>query len=169
MRKNLFLVFLASAFLALPLAAQRPGGAEIRVDRFPATNSYPQVALAPNGDFVVVWQTGNPDLPREPPRVWLRLFRADGKPKTTQLRASTGRAPENLPRLAMAADGSFLVVWQEGEQDTGVFGRRFNADGRPRGDRFRLSVSTEDVQEQPAVLVRPIGRLVDHRLPAGAP
>lgn len=152
MRKHLALVLLASSLLALPVAAQRPRGGEIRVDRFPAINLYsPQVGLAPNCDFVVVWQTGNIYSPEETARIWLRIFRADGKPKTKQLRVSNTTPGEMWPHLTMAADGSFLVVWQSGSpEDTSVFGRRFDADGTPRGERFRLSANTQGSQEQPA-------------------
>lgn len=152
MRRNLILVLMAGALFALPLVAQRPSGAEIQVDKFPAINRYAsQVALAPNGDFIVIWATGGNEPPQEPARIWLRLFRADGTPKTKQLRVGNTRSAELVPHLAMAADGSFLVVWEGGSTvDTSVFGRRFGADGRARGDRFLLSSSTEGSQEQPA-------------------
>jgi hypothetical protein len=151
MRRNLLLVLLAGGLFALPLVAQRPRGGEIQVDKFPAINRYAsQVALAPNGDFIVIWATGGSEPPQEPARIWLRLFRADGTPKTKQLRVGNTRSAELAPHLAMAADGSFLVVWEGGSDvDTSVFGRRFNAGGTPRGDRFLLSSSTEGSQGQP--------------------
>lgn len=151
MRRNLILVLVAGALFALPLAAQRPRGAEIRIDKFPAISRYgTQVALAPNGDFIVVWATGGGEPQREPARLWFRFFRADGTPKTKQLRVGNTRSAELEPHLAVAADGSFLVVWEGGsDADTSVFGRRFGADGTPRGDRFLLSSSTEGSQEQP--------------------
>ena len=152
MRRNLIPILMAGVLLSLPLAAQRPRGPEIRVDILPASHRYStQVAMAPNGDFVVVWQTGHMLVPEEgPSRIWLRLFRADGKPKTKQLRVSNARSDEMWPRLTMAADGSFLVVWQGGStSDTSVFGRRFDAGGKPRGDRFRLSLNAQGSQEQP--------------------
>ena len=56
MRRNLILLLVAGALFALPLTAQRPRGAEIRIDKFPAINRYgTQVAMAPNGDFIVVY------------------------------------------------------------------------------------------------------------------
>src|SRR5881628_1009705 len=134
---------LAGLMLAHPLGAQRPRGAEIRVNNLPDfTYGLPQVASLPNGDFVVVWQTREFNLPGEEiPHVWVRLFRADGTPKTKQLRVSPAPlAGEVFPRLAVGADGSFVVVWQGGPfDDSSVFGRRFNVDGTPRGPRFRLS------------------------------
>ena len=151
MRRNLILLLVAGALFALPLAAQRPRGAEIRIDKFPAINRYgTHVAMAPNGDFIVVWATGGSQFQREPARLWFRLFRANGTPRTKQLRVGNTRSAELKPHLAVAADGSFLVVWEGGSDvDTSVFGRRFSADGTPRGNRFLLSSSTEGFQGQP--------------------
>lgn len=151
MRRNLILVLVAGAFFAVPLAAQRPRGAEIRVDKLPAISRQgSQVAMTQNGDFIVVWATGGTGSQQEPARLWLRLFRANGAPKTKQLRVGNTRSAEMRPHLTMAADGSFLVVWEGGSAaDTSVFGRRFNANGTPRGDRFLLSSSTDGSQEQP--------------------
>jgi len=151
MPRNLILGLVAGALFALPLAAQRPRGSEIQVDKFPALNRYgTQVAMMPNGDFIVVWATGGSQFQREPARLWFRFFRADGTPKTKQLRVGNTRSAELKPHLAVAADGSFLVVWEGGSDiDTSVFGRRFGADGTPRGNRFLLSSSTVGSQGQP--------------------
>ncbi|HSS50805.1 MAG TPA: hypothetical protein VLX28_17840 [Thermoanaerobaculia bacterium] len=151
MRKNLIFALVAGVLFAPLLAAQQPRGSEIQVDKFPALNRYgTQVAMAPNGDFIVVWATGGSQFQREPARLWFRLFRADGTPRTKQLRVGNTRFAELKPHLAVAADGSFLVVWESGsDADTSVFGRRFGADGTPHGDRFLLSSSTVGSQDQP--------------------
>jgi hypothetical protein len=162
MRRNLALLLIAGALVALPLAAQRPRGAEIRVHNLPGTTyGFPQVAAAPNGDYVVVWQTGGFGTVQTLAHVWVRLFRADGTPKTKQFRVSTSPADEMLPRLAVGADGSFVVVWQGGPyEDASVFGRRFNADGTPRGPRFRLNSDRALSQYEPAVALAPDGSFV---------
>lgn len=136
---------LAGILLAFPLFAQMPRGAEIKVNILQASSyGAPKVAVAPDGDFAVVWQTGflgdPPVPPVEKPVVWIRLFRADGTPKTSQLRVNPGSSPQQHPRVAAGADGSFVVVWQDtlSTGDT-ASGRRFDAEGRPRGRRFRLN------------------------------
>lgn len=142
--------------------AQTPRGPEIRVDQQTLpSNWFPRVAVAPNGDFVVVWESGHPFLPGDSPRVWFRLFRADGTPKGGQLRVSNSKARETLPSISMADDGSFVIVWQSGTTaETGVFGRRFTAQGTPIGGRFLLSSSTEGNQSEPSVAVTPGGGFV---------
>jgi hypothetical protein len=162
-RRQAVALLVAGVLLAaLPGSAQTPRGGEIPVST-PLTdlNWTAQVAVAPSGDFVVAWQNGFGLRPGKTSRVWLRLFRADGTPKGGRLRVSNSRADELLPKLAMAADGSFLVVWQGGSaDDTSVFGRRFAADGRPASGRFLLSSNTEGSQSTPAVAFTPDGGFV---------
>lgn len=56
------------------------------------------------------------------------------------------------PAVAIAPDGSFVVVWTSSQQDGGasgifdVFGQRFNADGTPVGPEFQVNVTTEGNQ-----------------------
>jgi hypothetical protein len=155
---------LAGVLLASLLAAQMPRGAEIKVNSLPASSyGSPQVAVTPDGDFAVVWQTGHlgGDPPVEKPVVWVRLFRADGAPKTSQLRVNPGSSPQVLPRVAVGADGSFVVVWEE-ILPTGstVSGRRFDAEGRPRGRRFRLSSTAVEPYFEPAVALAADGSFV---------
>jgi len=162
-RRQAVALLVAGVLLAsLPAIAQTPRGSEIPVSA-PLTdlNWSAQVAVAPSGDFVVVWQTGGGFQRGKTSRVWIRLFRADGTPKGGRLRVSNSRANELLPRLAMRPDGSFLVVWQGGSlDDTSVFGRRFTADGRPASERFILSSNTEGSQSTPAVAFTPDGGFV---------
>jgi hypothetical protein len=143
-------------------SAQTPRGPEIRVDPQAAPTRWsPQVATSSTGDFVVAWQSGHPNFPGQTSRVWLRRFRADGTPKGIPFRASNSKADEMLPKVAMAADGSFVAVWQGGTNtESSVFGRRFTAAGQPVGGRFILSANTEGSQSEPAVALLPGGGFV---------
>src|SRR3954449_11642897 len=57
----------------------------------------------------------------------------------------TTAGDQQLPRVAVAADGGFMVVWSSSPAPSppgnvsGVYGRVFDAAGRPRGEEFRLS------------------------------
>ena len=65
---------------------------------------------------------------------------------------------------AMAADGSFVVVWQsEGWDDAlglTVLGRRFDSSGAPLGEEFRISTDTVIDNQLPAVASGPDGAFV---------
>ena len=164
MLRRLAAALLIAGFCLTPYlaSAQTPQGPEIRVDPQAAPTRWsPQVATASTGDFAVAWQSGNTSFPGQTSRVWLRRFRADGTPKGIPFRASNSKADEMLPKVAMAADGSFVVVWQGGtDTESSVFGRRFTAAGQPVGGRFILSANTEGSQSEPAVALLPGGSFV---------
>lgn len=145
-----FILLALSALLVPILQAQTVGGPLIRVSSTPGGAS-PEVAVAANGDFVVTWQAGS-EYQGPTPKVWYRLYRADGKPKGKAQRVSGSLAGELGPKVALGEDGRFVIVWTGGNSiDTSAWGRRFDAQGRPLGGRFRLSTITDGSQFQPAV------------------
>ena len=145
-----FILLALGVLLAPMLQAQIVRGPEIRVSSTPS-GAAPEVAVAANGDFVVTWQTGS-EFQGPAPKVWYRLYRADGKPKGKAQRVSGSPAGELRPAVALGEDGRFVIVWTGGNSsDTSVWGRRFDAQGRPLGGRFRLSTITDGSQFEPTV------------------
>lgn len=75
----------------------------------------------------------------------------------------TTAGDQQQPRVAVAAGGSFMVVWSSSPAPeppgnvSGVYGRIFDADGRPRGEEFRLSASVAGLQILPRVAVNAAG------------
>ena len=68
-------------------------------------------------------------------------------------------------RSSVAADGQgrFIVVWASNGQDgdgTGIFGRRFDADGAPLGDDFAVNTYTTGDQSLPRVAANADGDFV---------
>lgn len=146
--------------------AQDPKGSELRINRRTAgTQRLPDVATAADGSFVVVWKQGdeNQDLAK-PIFVMARLFDAAGRPRSGEIRVASLKPhsfdlPAAGPAVAMAPDGRFVVVWGGGMEDPYLgFGRRFAADGRPLGPRFRLAGSAQ--QREPDVAMAPDGSFV---------
>src|SRR5688572_16819581 len=126
MRPRLNFILLAlSALLTPVLQAQTVRGPLIQVSSTPG-GSRPEVAVAASGDFVVTWQTGS-EFQGPAPKVWYRLYRADGKPKGKAQRVSGSPAGELRPAVALGEDGRFVIVWTGGNaSDTSVWGRRFD-------------------------------------------
>jgi len=67
------------------------------------------------------------------------------------------------PDIDMDARGDFVVVWSNGLYtyygiDWSAWGRRFAADGRPRGEKFRLHDQWTAHNIEPEVAVAPDGR-----------
>lgn len=71
------------------------------------------------------------------------------------------------PDAGVAADGSFVVVWED-EDEGRVWARRYGANGKPRGGEIRVSRLGDRRQRAPAVAVRPDGSFVVvwNRVPA---
>jgi len=89
-----------------------------------ATN--PSVAMAADGRFVVVWQSGTTELR-------MRLYNADGQPvqasdRSVTLVPSTGSV--NNPDVAMDNSGNFVVTWaddNDGNNTFQILARGFNS------------------------------------------
>jgi hypothetical protein len=165
MQRRIFSAFLACGLccgFASPGLAQLLRGPELVINAVRAgRQSTPDVAVAADGRFVVVWVSGG--LAGAPSNVMARLFTPEGVAKTADLRVSTTEAGfQAHPRVATAADGRFVVVWSSRTSAQGpsrVYGRLFRADGKASGQRFLLSTSPRE-QFEPDVARTPDGRFV---------
>jgi hypothetical protein len=114
--------------------------------------SRPVVETAASGDFVVAWRQrdGNDD----PGRIVSRRFDKDGVALADEFVVATEPAGlAGYPSVGMFADGRFVVAWsQYNVTDPKIYGRLFEANGTPSGDRFlvgdlgasRPAVATDD-------------------------
>jgi hypothetical protein len=142
-----------------------PLGSEFRVNQSSHAGAGEQdddgiasLAIEPAGGFVVTWY-GTVYPAAEPeddlPRVFLRLFEADGDPRGDELAIEVPTSPLDVqanPEIAIDASGEFVVAWEGvGESsppgypqyvqvDPSVFGRVFAADGDPAGGEFQADV-----------------------------
>ncbi len=112
-----------------------PLGDEFQINATTAGSQItPRIAVAPDGRFVVVWQTAGGEL-------FARLFTAAGDPLADPAGNPLPEFPVNFttagtqlaPVVVMNADGSFVVTWGgNGPGDgSGAFFRRFSATGQP--------------------------------------
>lgn len=68
-----------------------------------------------------------------------------------EINTATQGAQDN-PAVAALAGGGFAAVWESPDQDkTGIFGQRFNARAKPRGDEFQVNSHSDDDQTMPAL------------------
>jgi hypothetical protein len=78
---------------------------------------------------------------------------------------------QRTPVVAADPAGSFVVAWDSSEEDgsaSGVFARRYDASGAPRGTPFRVNTFTPGGQHSPAVGMDAAGRAVVAWAGAGA-
>lgn len=67
---------------------------------------------------------------------------------------------QHSPDVGVAADGSFVVVWEDDDEERRVWARRYGANGKPRGSELRVSRLGDHQQSAPAVAVWPDGSFV---------
>src|SRR6185369_6029572 len=62
---------------------------------------------------------------------------------------TTTASDQSAPRIAVAADGHYVVAWQSNNQDgskNGVYARVYNADGSARTGEIAVNTTTLDDQ-----------------------
>lgn len=83
-----------------------------------------------------------------------RLLDSSGIPVTADFLVNTYTTAGQLnPDVARSREGSFTVVWEGvgSGDDSGVFGRQFDADGNALGDAFLLNTFTTSTQQRPRI------------------
>jgi hypothetical protein len=122
---------------------------------------YPAVAVAPDGEFVVTWQSDKPGTD-DRGGIRARRFEADASPIGDDFPVNTFTTEhQRWPAVAIADDGDFVVVWQgddSGGSDTdpvnptkSISGQLFANDGSLVGGEFQVNTYTTDHQYHPSV------------------
>ena len=124
----------------------------------------PSVGVSANGSFVATFHRYDVDFDRRT-TVWARRFGADGVARGPDERISTSTTGRGsfAPSVAVEADGDYVVAWTEQgptQEESDVYARRFNADGVPRGEPFRVNTYLTSVQNAPSVAVNDAGAFV---------
>jgi len=122
----------------------------LQVNTFTAYEQrHPAIAVEPDGDFVVTWQSGassspSPTQDGDDWGAFGRRFAASGAPAGAEFQISprTENA-QYYPTVATEADGEFVVAWWDRAVDCGSFsycvmGRRYDAAG-VAGPEFTVS------------------------------
>jgi len=111
----------------------------------------PAVSADDDGNFVVAWAGRGLGDKRG---VFFQRFSSAGVAigSETLVNATAG-GKQTEPAIAIASDGSFILVWSGvGAGDvSGIFLRRFDADGTPIGSERLVNTNTVDQQVEPAI------------------
>jgi hypothetical protein len=144
-------------------ASGNPLGLEFPVNvNYTSTQNVPDVAIGPEGEFVVTWISfdGAQD------GIFARRFDAEGNPLVTDFKVNAYTTSfQTRPRVAMGPDGSFVIAWQgfgdAGPSSLGVSVRRFNTNGQSIGvSDFLVNQYTTSVQFFPVVSTDAQGQTV---------
>ncbi len=144
-----------AAIAAVSVGGMRPASAqEFQVHTYVTGNqTSPAVATTPDGRFVVVWASAGQDGSAY--GIFGQRFDWRGNPRGAEFAVNTYTTSDQRdPAVAVAADGSFLVVWSSLGQDgdnTGIYGQRYDDLGTPLGSEFRVNTYTTSGEDFPAV------------------
>ncbi len=149
---------------ATAASAQAPAGGEFRVNTYTSSAQLgARVAMEPDGDFVVVWQSDTQDGNFQ--GAFGQRFAASGTPRGSEFRLNTyttGR--QRGPAVATGSTGDFVVAWESYQYFVGssIQGRRYDASGSAIGGEFQVGAFTTGNQ-----LGATIGRASDGRFVVG--
>lgn len=138
----------------LSAAGQKLGG-EFQVNiTVPYNQRTPAVAALAGGGFAVAWVSEQQRNPNSVD-VYVRMFNTGGSPTTGEVLVNTSTNVCASPRLAGAADGTFLVAWQErtarrSEESWDIWARTMNRTG-VGGPVRRLNAHSYGDQYLPSV------------------
>ena len=112
------------------------------------------VAIDPDGNFVIAWQSINQD--GNTWGVFARQFLADKSPvQPIEFQVNqTVLAPQRHASVASDSEGNFVVSWQGHAQDTsgpGVFARVYDAAAVPQTDEFLVPTWDQGPQTWPVM------------------
>ena len=158
-----FLAYLIVISLATSLATSL-SQAEFQVNTRTSKNqAAPDVAMAPDGNFVVVWSSYfQGDRSNE---IFCRLFNADGNPNGDEFQANTTTSGnQKEPSVAMDDAGNFVITWQSGDTNNlpyeDIYAQRFNSNANPNGIEFLVNDNQTGRQLHPKVAMSPTGAFV---------
>jgi hypothetical protein len=146
----------ARRFNALGAALE---GTEFRVNETTTgSQSFPDVGMDPNGNFMVVWEsTQNGGLD-----IFARRYTASGLSGPEFLVNSHTTGAQGLPAVAVDSDSESVIVWRSFAQDGslfGLYGQRYSPTGVAQGV-FPVNTVTTGNQDNPAVTYRDDGSFV---------
>jgi hypothetical protein len=120
------------------------------------------VAVAPNGDFAIVWPEAFTSYDN-PATIRVRRYLADGTPlDQSALLASAGTdVYRGYPNVAIGSDSSLIVTWEEGfVWQPDVYMRRFDAAGVALDQPALVNVTTAGAQTTPSLASDAAGNFV---------
>ncbi len=140
-----------------------PLGPDFALDDMGRGGESPAVEVAPDGSFVAVWveqyyESGSGfDY-----QISARRFSSDCEPLGSTFTVNNlNTGDEATPDIAMDAAGNFMVVWAGLDKSgSGIFARRFDANGTPLGGQFRVNRRQSFSQLSPSVDMDDAGNAV---------
>jgi hypothetical protein len=141
-------------------------GSEFRVNAWTVGDqTNPSITSFTGGGFVVVWQSGGLGAKQDGSGwgIYGQRFDSNGEKVGPEFQVNTWTTHhQENPSITALRDGGFVVVWQSGcsgcidrtgrdGSDYGVYGQRFDSNGKKVGPEFQVNTWTTDSQYAPSV------------------
>jgi hypothetical protein len=138
-------------------------GLEFQVNTYTVGDqAYPAACGNAQGHFVVVWESADQDGSGNAVRA--RRYDQNGAALSGELAVNTYTpGDQQLPAVACAPTGDFVVAWESYGQDGddyGIFGQRFDSTGAAVGGEFQINSYTTDRQRAAAACSDGAGNFV---------
>ncbi len=138
-------------------------GGEFQVNTYVTSDQMrPSVGMAHDGRFVVAWESSGQD--GDLTGIFAQRFDGNGSPVGTEIAVNSyTTTSQDSPSMAVADDGSFLVVWESSGQDGsayGVYCRAYDSTGTPSGTEFQVNSYTASNQGRPSIAMMPDGGFI---------
>ncbi|MDZ8109755.1 MAG: putative Ig domain-containing protein [Nostoc sp. DedQUE12a] len=131
-------------------------GNEFKVNTY-MTNSQsnPTVAMDADGDFVISWQSKDPNENGFSYAIYAQRYNSAGVPIGSEFQVNTyTNSKQDNPTIAIDADGDFVIAWTSYAQDGsgfGIYAQRYNSAGVAQGSEFQVNTYTDNHQYNPTV------------------
>ena len=126
-------------------------GQEFRINAVAGQQSWPDVAMDSDGDFIVTWASWQGDNGTD---VHARRYRADGTAAGDEfLVTTTVTGDQMFPAVAADGAGNFVVAWESSDElgSFDILAQRFDAAGARLGDEFMANTLTSGNQRSATV------------------
>ncbi len=147
-------------------AQPMPVGGQFLVNTFTSgTQKNPSVAMAPSGNFVVVWQSAQANTGDDVDwSIQAQRFAVDGALSGSQFQVNSyATGAQEYPAVGIDDGGEFVVVWRDrGIQAWygDIQGQRFAAEGSPLGGQFQVNTQIASGHDDPAISLAADGRFL---------
>jgi hypothetical protein len=146
-----------------PAWAQVPAGGDIVANTYTTGEQQrTRVAVEPDGDFVVVWQSNLQDGSGY--GVFAQRYDSAGAPRGAEFQVNTFTTGiQYRPAVASDTKGNFVVAWQSANQDgaaNGIFAQRYDPNGNRRGGEFLVNTTTIGSQYRVSMAAAPNGNVM---------
>ncbi|MHB9077543.1 MAG: Ig-like domain-containing protein [Pirellulaceae bacterium] len=137
--------------------------AEFQVNTTSGKAELPSIDVNADGEFVVVWDRFNAGLASY--NVYARRYSATGTALGSDFLVNEvmlSDVRQASADVGLAADGSFVVVWQSDVNDptVNVMARRFDATGTPQGGESLVGAGSTGILPEPRISIDSAGAYV---------